>query len=218
MAVISGSGSEDAWQVRALITVDDGSTAVNIQSLSEDIEVDMPEREYDKIDLLDDNQMPKHGGLGLCTITINGYTLEAGTITAGTATGWFDIYAEAPDKNGSGSSLSQPIAVTISNVRTRYRVAILLTNDGAATAGTSAVTSGNTYAGKRVILADCVCTKGGPSGTFSANEPQKDQLIFKGIAINKAGNARIQVESIDLATASALDVVGAYTPGAATPW
>ena len=217
MAVIAGSGSEDAWQVRALITVDDGSTAVNLQAISEDIEIDMPEREYDKIDLLDDNQMPKHGGLGICTVTINGYTLEAGTITAGAATGFFDIFAEGPDLNGSGISLSQPIAVTISNVRTRYRVAILLTNDTDATAGTSAVASATTKAGKRIILADCICTKGGFSGTFSANEPQKDTLVFKGIAINKAGNARIQVESVDL-TANELPIVGAYSAGAATPW
>ena len=129
MAVIPGSGSEDAWQVRALITVEDDSNAVQIHALSEDIEIDIPEREYDKIDLLNDNQIPKHGGLGICTVTINGYTLEAGTASAGTATGFWDIFAEKPTQDSS-----DPLVVTISNVRTRYRVSILLTNDGAATA------------------------------------------------------------------------------------
>ena len=139
MAVIQGSGSEDAWQVRALITVEDDDIAVQIHALSEDIEIDTPEREYDKVDLLDDNQIPKHGGLGICTVTINGYTLEAGTASAGTATGFWDLFADKP-----AMDVSDPLTNTITNTRTRYRVSILLTNDGAATAGTSAVTSGST--------------------------------------------------------------------------
>ncbi len=206
------TGSEDAWQVRALITVEDDDTAVQIHALSEDIEVDIPEREYDKLDLLDDNQIPKHGGLGICTITINGYTLSSGTIAAGTATGFWDIFAEKPAKD-----TSEPQGITISNVRTRYRVSILLTNDNAATAGTTAVTSGTTYAGKRVMLADCICTKGGPTGTFSANEPQKDILVFKGVALDKAGAGNIKIESIALATASALAAPTAYEAGV-TKW
>ncbi len=206
------TGSEDAWQVRALVTIDDGTTAVNIQSLSEDIEVDIPEREYDKVDLLDDNQLPKHGGLGICTITINGYTLEAGTAAAGTATGFWDIFADKPAMDSS-----DPLTNTITNTRTRYRVAILLTNDNAATAGTTAVTSGTTYAGKRIMIADCICTKGGPSGTFSANEPQKDMLVFKGVALDKAGAGNIKIESVALATAVALAAPSAYVAGT-TKW
>jgi hypothetical protein len=222
MAVITGSGSEDAWQVRALITVDDGTTAVNIQSCAEDIEIDPPERGYDKIDLLADNQIPKHGGLGLCTVTINGYTLEAGTAAAGTGTGFWDIFAATPaadasDPIGQGGTPGTDWVGEITNARTRYRVSILLTNDGAATAGTSAVTSGNTYAGKRVMLADCICTKGGPSGTFSANEPQKDQLVFKGCAIDKSGAGNVKIESVALATASALTAPSAYVAGT-TKW
>lgn len=205
------TGSEDAWQVRAGITIEDTSTAINIQALSEDIEIDMPEREYDKVDLLDDNQIPKHGGLGICTITINGYTLLAGTIAAGTGTGFWDIFAEKPAKDDS-----EPQTVTISNVRTRYRVSILLTNDDS-TAGTTAVTSGTTYAGKRIMLADCICVKGGPSGTFSANEPQKDILVFKGTAIDKSGAGNIKVESIALATAAALTAPSSYSAGT-TKW
>ncbi len=212
MAVIPGSGSEDAWQVRALITVEDDSTAVQIHALSEDIEVDPPERPYDKKDLLSDNQIPVHSGLGICTITINGYTLEAGTAAAGTGTGFWDIFADKPAMDAS-----DPLTNTITNTRTRYRVSILLTNDGAATAGTSAVTSGTTYAGKRIMLADCICTKGGPSGTFSANDPQKDQLIFKGVAIDKAGAGNVRIESVALATASALAAPAGYAAGT-TKW
>ncbi len=206
------TGSEDAWQVRAAITVDDGTTAVNIQALSEDVEVDTPEREYDKIDLLDDNQIPKHGGLGICTITITGYTLMAGTIAAGTGTGFWDIFAEKPAK----SNAEPQILSIISNVRTRYRVSILLTNDDS-TAGTTAVTSGTNFAGKRVMLADCICTKGGPSGTFSASEPQKDTLVFKGCALRKNGDGLVKIESIALATAAALDAPAGYVAGS-TRW
>ncbi len=206
------TGSEDAWQVRALISVDDGTSVMTINTLSEDVEIDIPERELDKIDLLSDNQITKHGGLGLCTITINGYTLQAGSILTGVATGYWDIFAEKPVKDAA-----DPITVTISNVKTRYRVSILLTNDTAATVGSAAVTSGATYAGKRIVLADCFCTKGGPSGTMSANDPAKDILVFKGIAIDKAGAGNLKIESIALATVAALPALASYVPGT-TKW
>lgn len=210
------TGSEDAWQVRAAITIDDGTTAVNIQALSEDIEVDIPEREFDKVDLLDDNQIAKHGGLGICTITINGYTLEAGTTAAGTATGFWDIFAKLPKADDTDPIGQGTWDGAITNIRTRYRVSILLTNDDS-TAGTTAVQSGNTYAGKRIMLADCFCVKGGPSGSFSASEPQKDVLIFKGVAIDKAGAGNIKIESVALATAAALTAPTGYSPGS-TKW
>ncbi len=118
------TGSEDAWQIRAAISIDDGTNHLVMQAITEDVEADLSERELDKIDLLDDNQIPKHGGLGVATITIKGYPLYAGTRIKGIAEGYWDIFAEKPTMDNA-----QPLEAVITNIRTRYRIAILLTNE-----------------------------------------------------------------------------------------
>lgn len=125
---MSTTGSEDAWQIRAAISVDDGTNHLVMQALTEEIEADLSERELDKIDLLDDNQIPKHGGLAVATITIKGYPLYAGTPNKGVAEGYWDIFAQKPCVD-----TAQPLEAVITNVRTRYRVAILMTNESVET-------------------------------------------------------------------------------------
>ncbi len=206
-------GDYDAWQRHALISIDDGTTAYNMHALTETIDIDQGERELDLLNLLNLGQIPKHGGHGLTTVTFEGYALEAGSISAGgasvAATGFWDIFAEIPRKD-----TSEPIQVSISNEVTRYRVAILWTNDGTATAGSSAVASSSTNLGVRYVIADCYCTSHKLDFTDGI---LKTTLTFKGPAFNKAAEARIKMESIDT-TASALSALSSYTPGASTPW
>ena len=213
MAVVN-YGDYDAWQRHALITVEDDDTAVQIQALTETIDIDIGERDLDKIDLLNLGQIPKHGSIGLTTVTFEGYSLQAGTAAAGTATGFWDLFAQKPAMVGTDASAADPLTNAITNDVTRYRVSILWTNDGAATAGTSAVTSGATYQGKRFIIADCFCTACKESFTDGV---LKTTLTFKGVAFNKSASARIKIESVALATSVALSAPTAYTPDT-TPW
>lgn len=206
---VSNTGSFDAWERNALITVDDGTTAVNMQAITETIDIDVGERDYDKIDLLNLGQIAKHGPMGICTVTFEGYNLQAGTAAAGTATGFWDFFADKPAMDAS-----DPLTNTITNTVTRYRVAILWTNDGAATAGTTAVTSGATYAGKRFMIADCTCVSCKDSFTDGV---LKTTLVFKGIAFDKAAAGNIKTESVALATESALAAPSGYSPGV-TKW
>jgi len=205
---VTNYGDYDAWQRHALITVEDGTTAVQIHALTETVDIDVGERDLDIINLLNLGQIPKHGSIGLTTVTFEGYCKEAGTTVAGTATGYWDLFAEKPAKDAS-----DPIAVSISNVLTRYRVSILWTNDGAATTASGAVTSGATYFGMRFVIADCYCTAHKESFTDGV---LKTTLTFKGVAFNASASARIKMESID-ATASALAALASYVPDT-TPW
>ena len=130
------TGSEDAWQIRAAISVDDGTNHMVLQALTEEIEADLSERELDKIDLLDDNQIPKHGGLAVATITLKGYPLYAGSRIKGNAEGYWDIFADKPTMDNA-----QPLTNTITNTRTRYRVSILMTNESVETGTVTTITN-----------------------------------------------------------------------------
>lgn len=200
---VSEFGDQDAWQRHALITVDDGTTAVQIHALTETIDVDVGERDLDVIDLLNLGQIPKHGSLGLTSLSFEGYAVEVGTASAGTAKGFWDIFAEVPAKDSA-----DPFQVSISRERNRYRVSILWTNDDAATAGSGAVTSGATYYGKRFVIADCFSVGHKLSMTDGI---LKTTLMFKGPAVDKSNNPNIKMESIG-ATASALAALASYTP------
>jgi len=206
---VENVGSYDSWQRKALITVDDGTTAVNMQAITETIDIDVGERDYDKIDLLNLGQIAKHGAIGITTVTFEGYNLQSGTAAAGTATGFWDLFADKPAMDAA-----DPLTNTITNTVTRYRVAILWTNDGAATAGTSAVTSGATYAGTRFMIAECTCVSCKDSFTDGM---LKTILIFKGTAFDSAAAGNIKTESVALATATALAAPAAYVPGT-TKW
>ena len=207
--VVTNTGSYDAWQRQALITVDDGTTAVNMQAITETIDMDVGERDYDKIELLNLGQIAKHGPIGITTITFEGDVLQAGTAAAGTATGFWDLFADKPAMDSS-----DPLTNVITNTVTRYRVSILWTNDGDATAGTSAVTSGSTFAGKRIMLADCTCVSCKDSFTDGI---LKTTLVFKGTSFDNAAAGNVKVESVALATSSALSAPAGYSPGA-TKW
>ena len=206
---VTNYGDYDSWQRHALITVDDGSTAVNMHSITETIELDIGEREYDQINLLNLGQIAKHGPVGITTVTFEGYNLQAGTDGAGTATSFWDLFADKPDMDSG-----DPLLNTITNTVTRYRIAILWTNDGTCTAGTTAVTSGATYAGKRFMLADCTCVSCKDSFTDGV---LKSTLVFKGTTFDSAAAGNVKIESVALATESALDAPSAYTAGT-TKW
>lgn len=206
---VTNYGSYDAWQRQAVIAIDDGTTAVNLQVLTETIDIDLGEKDLDVINLLNLGQIPKFGGVGLTTVTFEGYALQAGTAAAGDATGFWDLFAQKPIMDAS-----DPLTNAITNDVTRYRVSILWSNDGTATAGTSAVTSGATFQGRRFIIADCFCVSCKDSFTDGV---LKTTLSFKGPAFNKSAVARIKWESVALATVAALTAPTAYTPDT-TPW
>ncbi len=203
-------GDYDAWQRHALVSVDDGTTEVQIHALTSSINIEGGERDIDTIPLFNLGQVVKHGPAGMITVTLEGYSLGVGTAAAGTGTGVWDIFAEKPAMDASDPFTDTVITTT----RTRYQVAILWTNDATPTKGTSAVTSGNAYAGIRFVLADCFCTAHTMDFTDGV---LKYTLTFKGPAIDKAAAGNVKWESVLKATVAQLPIVTPYVPGT-TKW
>ena len=206
---INATGSEDAWQRQCLIEVTSDSThIVRLHALTETVDIDMGERELDKIDLVNLGQLAKHGSVGITTITFEGYPQEAATETTSTGDGFFDIFASAPLATGS-----QPADVDMSNTLTRYRVAVLWTEDtGADDASDATATSKKAM---RFVIGDCFCTSCKSSFTDGV---LKQTLIFKGTSFSKSAGPLVKMESNDSSASGGIPPLGAYTAGASPPW
>lgn len=163
------TGSEDAWQRKAYISIESSATVKGqFESLTETIDIDMGERELDVVNLLNLGQIPKHGRIGVCTVTLEAYPLQAGTgdqtlgtAKGGVATGLFDVFASSPHVDTTGE-----LDIDMSSTLTKYRVAILWTDQAAlletaassSDAGTGSITVDDTpltsddYNGARIRI------------------------------------------------------------------
>jgi len=145
--MVTSNGSFDAWQRKAYISVESGTAALPVkmqyQAITETIDIDVGERDLDKIDLLNLGQITKHGPIGITTITFEGYPMYAGTFDtsgatrgtpkSGIAASYWEVFAQVGHMD-----TADPITNTITNDVTRYRVAILWTDDSIDTGTTSA--------------------------------------------------------------------------------
>jgi len=153
-------GSYDAWQRHAYVSIESSSTVkMQYEALTASINIEIGERSVDIIDLLNMGQIMKYGPVGMTTITLEGYPLYAGTAntsgatrgtpTGGKSEGYWELFADI-----GHTDTAQPLNISMTNNATRYRIAILLTNDAeltgtlsAASNGTPSVTAGATTAG-----------------------------------------------------------------------
>lgn len=205
---IEATGSEDAWQRECLIEVTSGSTKIiRLTALTETVDIDNGERDLDKIDLVNIGQIPKHGAVGITTITFEGYPLQAGTATTSTGTGMFDMFA-----SNAIIDSGQPLDIDLSATLTKYRVAILWTEDtGPDDASDATATSKKAM---RYVIAECFCTS---CKTDFTDGILKQTLVFKGPGLDKVKNANIKMESNDSSASGGIPALGNYVPGA-TKW
>ncbi len=204
---IDATGDEDAWQRQALVEVTSDSThIVRLHTLTETIDIDMGERSLDIINLINLGQIPKHGAIGMTTVTIEGYPQEVATETTSTGDGFWDIFASAP------ISGTQPADEEMTNTLTRYRVAILWTEDTGADDASDATSTSKKAA--RFVIAECFCTSCKTSFTDGV---MKQTLVFKGLCFDKAATTNIKMESNDSSASGGIPALGNYAPGA-TKW
>ncbi len=198
---INATGDEDAWQRQALVEVTSDSThIVRLHAMTETIDIDMGERDLDKIDLINLGQIPKHGAIGITTVTIEGYPQEVATETTSTGDGFWDIFAAAP------ISGTQPADEDMTNTLTRYRVAILWTEDTSADDASDATSTSKKA--MRFVIADCFCTS---CKTTFTDGVLKQTIMFKGIGFDKSATTNIKMESNDSSASGGIPALGNYT-------
>lgn len=197
---INATGSENAFQRQCMIEVSDGTSVMAMEAITETVDIDVGERDLDNIPLLNLGQIPKHGAIGITTVTFEGYARQSGTAATGAGKGFWDIFASKPVNDAV-----EPLVLGLTNTLTRYRVSILWTDDAAAsTAGGATAASTNS---RRFVIGDCFCVSCKEDFTDGI---LKDTLSFKGIAFNTLGQSNIKMES---GAATALVTLGAYTQG-----
>ena len=187
----------DSWMETCLVSIAAQSgTDIPFQSLTETVDVDLGEKDIEGVALVNGGRMTKFTPEGDTSITLEAYPLEAGSgdISSATAGAGFYDLLQAEDT-------TQPLAITNTTARSKYRMAILWTDDTAATNAAGALSSSNNK-GFRITGANGYITSVKPSFTDGV---LKFTIAFKVAAFTKAGNSQILVESTDgTATLTAL--------------
>ena len=183
----------DAWLETALVAISaQGGSNVQFTSLTETIDIDTGEKQFDVITNVGGGRIAKWTPETETTITLEAYPLEAGTDTGTTGKGFFDLLHSA--------DTSQPVTISNTRTRSKYRIAILWTTDTSATDATAAIAS--PYLALRFVAADGYFVSVKPSFTDGI---LKFTIVYKVPPFDKSGNSNIKMESVDgTATLSAL--------------
>ncbi len=138
---------------------------------------------------------------GDSTITMKVYPMQAGTASGTTGTGFFDLVngAATPD-------ITQPLRVSNSHYRDKYRILILQTNDPTVSTAQAATT--NTFSAQRLGMTECYFTKCTPSSLIEGNW----EVTAVCGPYDKANSSNIMVESCTgTGTTDILPAIAAYT-------
>lgn len=176
-------------------------TAMAFQAITETIDIDIGEKGFDSIATLGGARLVKFTPMGDITITFEAYPIYAGTMSGATGEGYWDLL--------NTQDTAQPLQVLADKVRTKYRIAILWTDDPVVTTGDSVVAIGST--GYRIVAADGYFVSYKESMTDGI---KKATVVFKVPPFDSSGSANFKVESCE--TTEALTVLEAYT--STTKW
>ncbi len=183
-----------AWSETALVTITklDGSN-VEFAALTETIDIDMGDKDVDQIANVGGGRMVKKTPQDVTTLTFEGYPVD---IDSAGGTGVSQMF------EGGVWDTTEPMVAYSSLGRDLFRIAILWTDDTAATSGAGSTSAGtNSY---RITFAHCWMNSMKPSFTDGI---LKFTFSFKCPAFNPKGTANIREESGD---ATALPTLSAY--------
>lgn len=194
----------DVWSETALVAITQSTASTNtdviFHTITETVDIDMGEKDFETIVGLSGGRMVKYTPEGDTTITMEMYPLGAGSgdiSGATTATGVFDLlHAE---------DTTQPLKISsTSATRQKYRLCILWTEDTSVKSATAAITGANKAF--RFTAADGYFTAVKPSFTDGV---LKFNVTFKVPPRDSVNNSNIYIESTD-GTAS-LTALQSYT-------
>jgi len=193
----------DIWSETALIAIAaQGGTDVKFACLTETVDIDIGDKDFDVITGLCGSRMIKFNPQDVTTVTLEGYPLEAGTAgftTATTGAGFFDLM--------NSVDTSQPVVIPVDRTHTPYRMAIMWTDKTSETDATAAISS-PTNTALRFVAANGYFTSVKPSFT---DKILKFTINFKVPPFDKDGSANIKMESVAGATTATLTALASYT-------
>jgi hypothetical protein len=191
---------DDAWMETCLITISLEGAGVDMgfAGLTETVDFDIGDKDIEGVAILNGGRVTKFSPESDTTLTFEAYPVEAGTKSGTTGTGFFDMMHTV--------DASQPLRIVNDHTRSKYRIAVLWTNDGAAT--TAVQTTAANKSGLRIAIAEARITSVKPSFTDGI---LKFTVIAKCAAYDKAADSNVMMESTD-GTAQ-LPAIAAYTTG-----
>jgi hypothetical protein len=196
----------DTWSEVAKVAIAaQAGSDVHFDSLTETVDIDIGDKDFDVISTLSGGRLIKFTPQEPTTITLEAYPVQAGTNTGTTGTGFFDLVHTV--------DTSQPIVVSVDRVRSKYRIAIMWTNDVTSTTYAESQVVSPTYAMLRVVASDGYFTSVKPSFTDGV---LKFTVVYKVPPFDKSGVANIKIESLDGSATATLTALASYT--SSTKW
>lgn len=177
----------NAWQETFLASIAEQSgTDATVQGISETVDFDLGEKDFEQIVTGNGGRIEKLTPEGITSVTLEGYPTQVGSgdVSAATSiTGFLDLlHAE---------DTSQPLRISATRARTRYRLAFMQTDDTSITNANAGVNNGK-YA-KRLVFADGFVVSVKPSFTDGI---LKTTIVFKVVPFDSSGTSNILFESV----------------------
>ncbi len=187
----------DSWSEIGYVSITALSgSAVEFRTLTETVAIDIGDKEFDTIPIINGGRVVKFIPQESTEITLEAYPVEAGTVSGGVGKGFFDLL--------NTQDASQPLSVSVDHTRTKYRMALLWTD--ATDITTAETTVSGAKAGLRILCADGFFTSAKPSFTDGI---LKWTVKYKVPAFDKDAVANVKIESTD--GSATLSGTSAYT-------
>ncbi len=193
----------DAWLETCKISITaQGGSDVSFETLVDTIDFGGGDKDIEGVPTLSGGRITKFIPETDTEVTLEAYARDAGTDTGGVGKGFFDLLHT--------SDTTQPITISTSRTRNKYRMAIMWTD--AAVPATGAVSTPTNEA-RRWVGADGYFT--GVKESFT-DGILKATVTFKVPPFDKTGAANIKEESITGSGTSTMTALAAYT--STTKW
>jgi len=195
----------DGWSEYALVAISAQSgTDIAFQAVTSTIDIDMGDRDFESMPMLNGARIVKFLPQGDTTVTMEMYPEQSGSgdISAATSgTGVFDLLHD--------EDTTQPYAVvSVPLKRNKYRLCILWTDKVTASSATEQIIAPTNQA-MRFVASDGYFVSAKPSFTDGL---LKWTVKFKVPPIDSAGNENIMVESVfSSSTTYTLTALQSYT-------
>lgn len=193
----------DTWSETAIVSIAaQGGADVAFASITETVDIDIGDKDFDAIATLKGGRLVKFTPQEPTSITLEAYPLDAGTDTGTTGKGFFDLMHT--------SDSSQPLQIKFDRTRSKYRIAIMWTDNTSLTDATAEVVAPTNNA-LRVVAAEGYFTSVKPSFTDGV---LKFTVTYKVPPFDKNGDENVIIESVSGTTTATMAALASYTSSA----